>query len=90
MMTSYTIEFNGTGAVSEGQFEDDAAAQAWVESVLEARGYDVDELVNGDDWDANGENDEGEQCWRMLYWANESDAENDAGANAICQLCKCE
>ena len=86
-MSSYTIEFANSGEVSEGQFSSDAQAQAWVETVLENRGHDASELVSGD-WDADGENDEGEQCYRMLYWASESDAENDPGANAICQLCK--
>ncbi len=86
-MQSYTIEFNGGGEVSEGFFADDTEAQAWVESVLEQQGYDADELVSGD-WDADGQNDDGEQCYRMLFWANESDAENDPGVNAICQLCK--
>ena len=86
-MISYTIEFNGTGEVSEGQFRSDTEAQAWVESVLEARGHDVVALVSGD-WDADGENDNGEKCFRMLFWASESDADNDSGENSICQLCK--
>lgn len=86
-MASYTIEFNGSGEVSEGQFNSDTEAQAWVESVLENRGHDADELVSGD-WDSAGQNDDGEQCYRMLFWANEADAENDPGVNAICQLCK--
>jgi phage head maturation protease len=87
MMASYTIEFNGSGEVSEGQFRNDTDAQVWVESVLESRGHDVDALVSGD-WDAAGKNDDGEQCYRMLFWASESDAENDAGEKSVCQLCK--
>ena len=84
-MTSYTIEFNGSGEVSEASFSSDSHAIAWVESVLENRGYDVSETVSGD-WDSNGESDEGKHE-RMLFWASEADAENDPGANAICQLC---
>jgi len=87
MSKSYTLEFNGTGVVAEGFFATDTLAQLWAESVLENRGYDPNELVAGN-WDADGQNDDGEQCYRMLFWANESDAENDPGANAICQLCK--
>ena len=87
MSKSYTIEFNGTGEVSEGQFSNDTEAQSWVESVLESRGHDVDQLVTGD-WDADGQNDNGEQCLRMLFWASEADASNDPCANAICKLCK--
>lgn len=86
-MASYTIEFASSGEVSEGQFNSDAQAQAWVETVLENRGYDASELVSSD-WGADGENEEGEQCYRMLFWANEADSENDPGANAVCQLCK--
>lgn len=85
-MKSYTIEFDG-GEVSEGQFNNDAQAKAWAESVLEARGYDASALVTGD-WDQDGTNDDDEQCWRMLYWASEAEADNDNGSNAICQLCK--
>lgn len=85
-MKSYTIEFNGSGEVAEGRFKDDVAAQDWVESVLEHRGYDADDLVSGD-WDANGKNDDGTACERQLYWANDDAAKDDAGANAICQLC---
>jgi hypothetical protein len=73
----YTIEFNSSGEVCEGRFSHDTDAQAWVESVLEQRGYDAAELVSGD-WDAD----------RMLFWANVADADNDPGANAICKLCK--
>jgi len=84
-MTSYTIEFNGTGEVSEGSFASDTDAVSWVESVLEARGLDAAETVSGE-WDANGESDEGRHE-RMLFWATEAAAENDPGVNAICQLC---
>lgn len=86
-MTSYTIEFNGTGEVSEGQFRNDTEAQAWVESVLAARGYDAGDLSTSD-WDADGLNDDGEQCYRMLFWADEQTAQHDPGVDAICQLCR--
>ncbi len=86
-MKSYTIEFNGTGEVTPGCWLDDDAAKLWVKSVLEARGYDAGELVTGE-WDADGTNDYGMQCYRMLFWENEASAENDAGEKAICQLCK--
>jgi hypothetical protein len=85
-MQSYVIEFED-GGISEGHFENDTQAVAWVESVLEHHGYDPDELVSGD-WDADGKNDDGEQCYRMLFWASEEDSENDSGENSICQLCK--
>lgn len=85
-MKSYTFEFQD-GDLCEGYFETDADAQAWVESILENRGYDVCDLVEGD-WDADGKNDDGEQCYRMLYWATEEDAKDDPGLDAIGQLCK--
>ncbi len=87
MMQSYTIEFASSGEVSEGQFSSDKAAQSWIESVLEARGYDASDLVCGG-WDTAGTNDDGEQCYRKLYWASESDADNDDGSKAVAQLCK--
>jgi hypothetical protein len=86
MSKSYTIEFNGTGEVSEGSFRNDTEAVLWVESVLEARGCDADEIVSGD-WDSDGQNDDGERCERMLFWANEAASENDPGVNAVCKLC---
>ncbi len=86
MSKSYTIEFNGTGEVSEGFFANDTEAASWVESVLEARGYDADEIVSGD-WDADGQNDDGQQCERMLFWSDEASSENDPGVNAVCKLC---
>lgn len=87
-MKSYTIEFNGSGESCEGHFSNDTEAKSWLKTVLEARGYDVSELFECPDWDADGTNDDGELCWRLLYWENETDAENDPGVNAICQLCK--
>ncbi len=86
MSKTYTIEFNGTGEVSEGVFANDTEATGWVESVLEARGYNTDDVVSGD-WDADGHNDEGQECERMLFWADEASSENDSGANAVCKLC---
>lgn len=85
-MNCYTVEFNGTGEVSEGHFSTDEQAQAWVESVLTNRGHDADEIVFGD-WDADGQNDDGRKCERMLVWASEADANDDPGANSICQIC---
>lgn len=88
-MKSYTINFNGTGEVSEGFFANDTEAEAWVVSVLEKMGYDADEIVSGD-WDANGMEDDGTRFVRMLFWANEATAENDPGVDAVCELCTIE
>ena len=86
-MSSYVLQFSGSGEVCEGHFKQDSEAVAFAESVLEARGYEPSELVRGD-WDADGQNDDGEQCYRLLFWENEDDAEDDAGQLAIAQLCK--
>ena len=83
-MKSYVLNF-ANGGTSEAYFDTDAAAQTWVIVTLENHGYDADEIVTGD-WDANGYNDENQACERMLFWANEADAENDPGANAIASL----
>ena len=82
----YVIEFNGTCEVSEGCFANDTEAIGWVDSVLEAHGYDSSEIVSGD-WDADGENEDGQTCERMLFWADEATSENDPGTNAVCKLC---
>lgn len=86
-MKSYTLEFAGSGETNEGYFANDAEAQAWVVLLLDSMGYDHNSLVSSD-WSADGQNDDGEQCFRMLYWEDENDAENDAGEKSICQLCK--
>ena len=85
-MKNYTIEFTETGAVSEGSFSCDTDAERWVETVLENAGHDAEEIVSGD-WDADGQNEDGQSCERMLFWASDSDAQNDAGQRSICQLC---
>jgi hypothetical protein len=86
-MKSYVLEMADSGEVCEGYFGSEIDAILWAESVLGARGHDREEIVTGD-WDAKGQNDDGEQCYRMLFWANEDDSENDAGAKSIAQLCK--
>lgn len=86
-MTNYVIEWSGSGEVMENCCDTDVAAECWVEDTLDQRGYDPADSVSGD-WDADGTTDDGEQRWRKLYWASEEDALNDAGANAICQLCR--
>lgn len=86
-MKSYVLEFAGSGEVCEGHFAKDSEAIVFVESQLEARGHNPVDLVRSE-WDADGQNDDGEQCYCMLFWANEDDAENDSGEKSIAQLCK--
>lgn len=86
-MQSYTLEFNGTGEVTEGYFATDAEAESWAESVLENRCYNAGDLF-ASDWQADGTGDDGETYYRVCYWASEDAAKNDPGVNAICQLCK--
>ncbi len=84
-MKSYTINFADSGEVFEGFFDSDFDAIGWAESIFENRGWT--EVVCGD-WDTDGQNDDGEQCYRVLFWASEEDAENDCGANSLAELCK--
>lgn len=86
-MKNYVLEIAGSGEVCEGHFETEGEAILFAESVLETRGHNPNNLVRGE-WDADGQNDDGEQCYRILFWANEDDAENDAGEKSIAQLCK--
>lgn len=84
-MTAYVIRFsNGEREIREW-LDGDSEAIDFVESVLSERGHDITEVVSGD-WDADGEDDDGNQCERMLFWASEEDAENDSGAKSICEL----
>ena len=85
-MKNYTIEFNGTGEVCRGIFANDTDAISWAKHILEARGCDSDEIVSGD-WDADGQNGDGQACERMLFWADVVTSENDPGVNAVCKLC---
>lgn len=85
MMKSYTINFAGSGEVCEGFFESDLQAIHWAQLVFLNRG--VTDVVRGD-WDADGQDDEGGQCYRLLFWATEEDAEHDCGAKAFAEVCK--
>jgi len=86
-MKSYVLEIADSGEVCEGNFGSEVDAVLWAEAVLATRGHNREKIATGG-WDAKGQNDDGEQCYRMLFWANKNDAENDAGANSIAQLCK--
>lgn len=77
---SYAINHTHSGAVTEITADDDTAATA---AVLAMLGRDV---VIADQWDADGTNDDGVQCWRRLIWEDESSSENDDGANAVASL----
>lgn len=83
-MKSFVWEWAGSGEVSELDAATETEAIRQAEQLLEYRGYNRN-AIRGD-WDADGENDNGERMVRMLFWASEADADNDAGANAIGQL----
>ena len=59
-------------------------AQQAVEVVLSSQG--IDAPVWAEQADADGINDDGKQCWRLLAWASDEDAAGDSGAKAIGQL----
>ena len=80
-MRSYTLNIAGTGECSELFAENDTEAERIAEGMLGR-----DSLVFCDQWDADGVNDDDEPCKRLLIWANEEDAENDAGAKSIAQI----
>ena len=82
-MTTYTLTF----CDSEGTFEISADSDA--DAVLAAERLLADEyedVVSADQWDADGTTNDDEPRKRILFWATEDDAENDAGANAIGEL----
>jgi len=75
-MSDYTIRFtSGNETELLGTFSNDTEAAIHAEVLLADRGYDADELVTGE-W----------QDGRLLIWADESDAEGDSGAKALCSV----
>ena len=75
-MSKYTINFTDGGECFDlGCFANDTEAAIHAELVIERRGHDANELVTGE-W----------QDGRLLIWADESDAANDAGAKALCSV----
>lgn len=85
-MAKYFFELASSGEVSEWICDSDVDAVSQAVSRLERQGYDAGEIVEADDWTADGLNDDGEQCYRLLLWACEEDAANDNGAKSIAQV----
>lgn len=84
-MRNYTIEIIDTGEAWDIVADRANDATHKVLAVMDSRGQSV--VVQGD-WEADGENDDGEQCVRKLFWADDAgDNAIDAGDNAICKLC---
>lgn len=79
-MKSYVLSFSGSGETSEINAANDDAA---IKEAINLLGEDT---VVAEQWDADGYNDDDKPCKRILFWADEESAENDAGANAIAQL----
>lgn len=79
-MKSYVLSLADSGATSEIYADSDDAAIDQASSIL---GGDP---VVADQWDDDGQNDDDEPCKRILFWADEESAENDAGAKSIAQL----
>jgi len=78
-MSDYTIRFtSGDETELLGSFPNYTEAAIHAEVLLAHRGYDMDELVRGE-WEQG----------RLLIWADESDAANDAGAKALCSVERC-
>ena len=79
-MKCYVLNWAGSGATSEINADDDDDA------IRQARLILGGSPVVADQWDANGWNEDDQPCKRILFWADEADAENDAGVNAVAQL----
>jgi len=65
-MTSYTVNFNGSGEVLEHHFDSDVQAVLWITRELATRGYNLEDLDSGG-WDSDGVNEEDELCYRMFF-----------------------
>ncbi len=78
-MSSYTIRFtSGNETELLGTFSNDTEAAIAAELLLADMGHNTDELVTGE-WEQG----------RLLIWADEADAEGDAGAKALCSVERC-
>ena len=86
-MAKYYLDYAGSGAHEEIIANNDLDAQQRAIDML-ARANEIDpaDVVEGDEWCADGVNDDGEPQERILFWASEDDAENDNGAKSIGQL----
>ena len=78
-MSIYGLEY-ADGHVTEIVADNDTEAEA---SALARFG---DEAVAADQWDADGQNDDGQPMERLLIWETEEEADNDPGAKAIAQV----
>lgn len=85
-MPKYYFELADSGTVSEWICNNDTEAAKAAVDQLASEGYDVEAIVEDDDWSVDGLNDDGEQCYRLLFWASEEDADNDCGAKSIAQI----
>ena len=78
-MSDYTIRFtSGNKTELLGSLANDTEAAIAAELLLAVRGYDANELVHSE-WEQG----------RLLIWADEADAKDDAGANALCSVERC-
>lgn len=85
-MPKYYFELADSGTVSEWICENDTEATLMATDQLIAEGYDAEVIVEADDWSADGVNDDGEQCYRLLFWGCLDESNNDSGANSIAQI----
>lgn len=76
---NYTVNETVTGLDPDGFIADEVIGDGICEDVLEKAG-----LVAAPEWDTYGTGG----AMRLLYWASEEDAENDAGAKAMGQIVK--
>lgn len=88
-MSIYKLQFNGDSEMGEiFECETDAGAIDMAEDYIETVMHPAETccLCWGGAWDADGVNEDGFPCERLLVWASEEDAENDAGEKALAQL----
>jgi len=77
-MSDYIIRFTSGNETFLGTFAIETEAAIAAELLLADMGHDADELVTGE-WEQG----------RLLIWADEADAKDDAGAKALCSVERC-
>lgn len=80
----YRLQFSDGRHEVEG-FGSERDAVAWARARLVANGHDIDTIIRSD-WATDGQDDDGTDIDRVLFWASESDATNDDGSRAIAKL----
>ena len=81
---TYVLNIASGGQTHEFAADNDYDAELQAITILADIGHIAPTVA--DDWTGDGYNDDGQLCERLLFWADDDAAENDAGESAIAEL----